>query len=101
MATIKAVRADWGVVTSWCECAGRCVLSDGRTGSGALPLRHDQRAAKKATLGLDYILGRRDPRKPMLAVQVARVLDHVARRAGVKVRLTGHSARVGSGVEMA
>jgi len=43
---------------------------------------------------------RPDTRQPMLPVQVARVLERVARRAGVGVRLTGHSARVGSAVEM-
>jgi len=43
---------------------------------------------------------RPDTGQPMLPVQVARVMERVARRAGVGVRLTGHSARVGSAVEM-
>ncbi|UXF74616.1 tyrosine-type recombinase/integrase (plasmid) [Stenotrophomonas maltophilia] len=43
---------------------------------------------------------RPDTGQPMLPVQVARILERVARRAGVGVRFTGHSARVGSAVEM-
>ncbi|HDS1082315.1 TPA: tyrosine-type recombinase/integrase [Stenotrophomonas maltophilia] len=69
---------------AWCRCAGI------ERGEDHLFL----------PVGRRKIFERPDTGKPMLPVQVARVLERVARRAGVGVRLTGHSARVGSAVEM-
>ena len=69
---------------TWCECAGIASAKDHLF----LPV------------GRRKNFVRPDTGKPMLPVQVARVLERVARRAGVGPRLTGHSARVGSAVEM-